>query len=83
MEFIKVIEEVKSHLSILSLQEKVLLLKNVCHAPLDYRDGAFYLNGKEYTEVRMSDYLKIKEHWMTVHEFDKIYLYLENTKKNE
>lgn len=83
MDFIKVVEEVKQYLSTITLQEKILLLKNVCHAPLDHRDGVFYLNGKEYTEVRMRDYFKIREHWMSLHEFDKIYIYIQNTKKKE
>ena len=83
MEFLQVVKKVKEYLKTLSLQEKAILFKTLFQSPIEYKDGAFYLSDKEYTLNRTSDYFEIREHWMSMHEFDKLYEYIEINNKNE
>ena len=83
MEFLQVVKNVKEYLKMLSLQEKVILFNTLFNSPIEYKDGAFYLSGKEYTTNRVNDYFSIREHWMSMHEFDKLNQYIENKKKIE
>jgi len=83
MRFLQVVNEVKNQLSACSLEKKVQIFKEVLGFPISIEDGVFYVSGKEYTNNRFSDYLIIREHWMSMHEFDKLYLYFENLGEKE
>ena len=83
MEFLQVVKKVKEYLSKLSLQEKAILFNTLFQSPIEYKDGAFYLSNKEYSLGRTSDYFVIREHWMSMNEFDKLYKYIENKNENE
>lgn len=75
MKFTEVCSVVKDRLKHMSLIEKVILFEEFFESPVKYKDGIFYYSGKESNETRVSDYLAIREHWMNVHEFDKLYYY--------
>ena len=83
MRFLQVVNEVKNQLSACSLQEKAQIFKEVLQSPISIKDGVFYVSNKEYTNSRFSDYLIIREHWMSMHEFDKLYSYFENVMKKD
>ena len=83
MRFLQVVDEVKNQLSAISIQEKAQLFKEVLNCPINYSDGVFYVSSKQYTESRMRDYLSIREHWMNMHEFDRLFNYFENLKKKD
>ena len=83
MKFLYVVEEVKTQIEAYSLQQKISLFKEVLNYPIDFRDGVFYVFGSPYDEDRMRDYLKIREHWMSMKEFDKLFMYFENTEDNK
>jgi hypothetical protein len=83
MSFLQVVNEVKNQLSSRNLQEKAQIFIEVLRSPISIKDGVFYVSDKEYTENRFSDYLSIREHWMTMHEFDKLYNYFENVSKKD
>lgn len=83
MEFLQVVKKVKEYLKTLSLEEKAILFKTLFQSPIEYKDGVFYLSDKEYTLNRTSDYFEIREHWMSMHEFDKLYEYIQNKIQKE
>jgi hypothetical protein len=83
MEFSQVVKIVKDYLITLTIEEKINLFVKMFNAPVSYKDGGFYLADTEYDINRMNDYFKIREHWMSVKEFDKLYEYIENSNKNE
>lgn len=83
MEFLQVVKTVKDYLITLSIEQKIDLFNKLFESPVSHKDGVFYLSNKEYDFNRMSDYFKIREHWMSLKEFDKMYQYLENLNKNE
>jgi hypothetical protein len=83
MRFLQVVDSVKNQLSAYSLQEKAQIFKDVLHCPITITDGIFYVSSKLYPEHRMKDYLSIREHWMNMHEFDRLFNYFENLKKND
>lgn len=78
MSFLKIVNSVKAQLTAYSIQEKTQIFKEILDYPISIRDGVFYVYDKEYDNIRYSDYLNIREHWMNVHEFDKLYNYFEN-----
>ena len=75
MDFLHVIDSVKKSLNTLSIQEKTKLFKDVLNYPIDYIDGIFYVSSKEYSQDRIKDYLSIREYWMNLQEFNKLYYY--------
>jgi hypothetical protein len=83
MRFLQVVNEVKNQLSSCSLQQKAQIFKEVLQSPISIKDGVFYISDKEYNNNRFSDYLIIREHWMSMHEFDRLYIYFENLNKKD
>lgn len=81
MGFLLVVDEVKNQLSFLTVQEKAKLFRDVLYHFIDIRDNMYYVSGKPYTLEQFSDYLKIREHWMSMSEFDKLYEYFRNLSK--
>lgn len=75
MGFLQVVDEVKNQLSVLTVQEKAKLFKDVLHYPINIEDNVFYISHKMYDFDGFSDYLKIREHWMCMSEFDRLYEY--------
>ena len=73
MEFFKVCSYVKEKLKQMSVKDRTLLFKDLLRSPINYYDGAFYYNGKESTEIRISDYLQIRQHWMSMSEYNRLY----------
>lgn len=78
MRFLQVVDSVKNQLSAFPLQEKAQIFKEVLNCPITITDGVFYVSSKLYSENRMKDYLSIREHWMNMHEFDRLFNYFEN-----
>jgi len=83
MSLLKIVNSVKSQLTAFSIQEKTQIFKEILDYPISIRDGVFYVHDKQYDDIRYSDYLNIREHWMSVHEFDKLYNYFEIVNKND
>lgn len=83
MSFSKIVNSVKAQLASYSIQEKTQIFKEILDYPISIRDGVFYVYDKEYDNIRYSDYLNIREHWMSVQEFDKLYNYFEIVNKND
>jgi hypothetical protein len=83
MRFLQVVDEVKNQLSSFSIQEKASLFKEVLKCPISKKDGVFYISDKPYDDTRLSDYLQIREHWMSMQEFDALHTYFENKKVKE
>jgi hypothetical protein len=79
MKFSEVCDSVKLKLKEMPLEDKILLLKDMFRCPIDYKDGVYYFNTMPSDKVRISDYLQIREHWMSMNEFDRLYNYF---KKN-
>jgi len=75
MGFLQVVDDVKDQLSILSVQEKAKLFKDVLKYPITIEDGVYYIFNRSYDLNELSDYLKIREHWMSMSEFDKVFDY--------
>lgn len=75
MEFFKVCVYVKEKLKQMSVKDRTLLFKEFLRSPINYSDGVFYYNEKESTEHRISDYLQIREHWMGMSEYNRLYKY--------
>jgi len=73
MEFSKVCIDVNKKLKEMSLEDRVLLFKNIFAFPIDYKEGVFYYGSHEWDSIRMSDFLEINTHWLSVHEFDRIH----------
>ena len=83
MRFLQVVDDVKNQLNSYSFKEKIEIFKTVLNCPIYEKNGIFYLSEKEYDETKISDYLKIREHWMSMHEFDKLHNYFQNTKEKD
>ena len=83
MRFLEVVDSVKNQLKSISLEEKIAIFREVLHCPVSIRDGTFFVSNKEYDIHRMNDYLSIREHWMSMHEFDKLFNYFENISKKD
>jgi hypothetical protein len=81
MDFNKLTEYVDSILTKIPLQEKVNLFKTLFNYPVDYKDGKYYYGNNEWDEFRMSDFLTINQHWLSVPEYDKIHKHLTNNEK--
>lgn len=75
MGFLQVVDDVKDQLSVLSVQEKAKLFKDVLKYPITIEDGVYYIFNRSYDLAELSDYLKIREHWMSMSEFDKLFDY--------
>jgi len=75
MKFTEVCSFVKDRLKTMPLKEKVTLFKVIFESPIKYENETYYYSDKESNETRVSDYIAIREHWMNVHEFDKLYYY--------
>jgi hypothetical protein len=80
MEFSKVTKEVNEKLKSMSLEDRVSLFKNLFNYPIDYKDGVYSYGAHEWDETRMSDFLEVNMHWMSVKEFD--YIHYHFTKNN-
>ena len=72
MDFNSVTEFVNTKLKELTLGDRVLLFKTLFNYPIDFKDSKYYYSNNEWDEVRMSDFLKINEHWLNVPEFDRL-----------
>jgi Zn/Cd-binding protein ZinT len=79
MDFLKVVDEVKTQLSSFSVKQKAELFKEVLNYPISVKNGVFYVSGTAYDDVRLSDYLQIREHWMSMQELDTLHRYFGNT----
>ena len=73
MKFTEVCCFVNDKLKQMSLKDRVILFDEFFKSPISYKDGTFFYNGIESNETRISDYLSIRQHWMSVGEFDKLY----------
>lgn len=80
MEFFKVCAYVKEKLKEMSLEDKIILFKEFFRSPINYVDGAYFYTGKESDKNRVSDYLQIREHWMSMSEFNRLYNYFNDKK---
>ena len=80
MEFSKTCQLVNGHLDKLILADKVNLLKELFSYPISAKDGKYYYSNMEWDETRMSDFLEVNMHWMSVKEFD--YMHYHFTKNN-
>ena len=83
MRFLQIVDLVKNQLNALPLKDKAILFKEVLEYPIHIKDGVFYVYNTEYTNVRFTDYLNIREHWMSMQEFDKLFNYFENLNKKD
>lgn len=81
MGFLQVVDEVKDQLSVLSIQEKAKLFKDVLKYPILIEDGVYSIFNRSYDLNELSDYLKIREHWMSMNEFDKLFDYFTKLSK--
>lgn len=75
MGFLQVVDDVKDQLSVLSVQEKAKLFKDVLKYPITIENEVYYIFNRSYDLNELSDYLKIREHWMSMSEFDKLFDY--------
>lgn len=78
MKFTEVCSFVKDRLENMSLIERVIIFNKLFKSPVSYKDGIFFYNDEESNETRISDYLSIKQHWMSVGEFDTLYIHFKN-----
>lgn len=81
MEFLNVCENVKTHLKQMPLEEKVILFKDFFRSPINYKDGTFFYSGLSSNKTEVSAYLQIREHWMSMQEFDRLNDYFTNLDK--
>jgi hypothetical protein len=77
MDFSTVTKVVNEQLNNMSLPERVVLFRDIFKFPIDYKNGLYFYVHQEWEEVRMSDYLKIYQNWLDVHQFDRLYDYFE------
>lgn len=80
MEFFKVCGYVKEHLKQMSVEDKTLLFKDLMRSPINYVDGAYYYTGRESTKTIVSDYLQIREHWLSMSEYNRLYKHFNDKK---
>ena len=83
MDFLKVVDEVKKQLNTFSIKQKAELFKEVLKYHISEKDGVFFISGNAYDNTRLSDYLKIREHWMSMQEFDVLHKHFENERTKE
>lgn len=81
MEISKLTQFVDEELNKLTTEQKVLLFKELFDYPLAFKEGIYYYGHHQWDETRMKDFLSISQHWMTIQEYDKVFIFLNEKKK--
>jgi hypothetical protein len=81
MEFLHLCEYVDGRLNLMSLEQKVILFRDVLGFPIDLTYNKYKYYDTIWDETRMNDFMRISEHWLTVNEYDKLNYYFMNLSK--
>jgi hypothetical protein len=77
---LQICNHVNEKLNKLSLEERIKIFKDLLNYPVDYIDEVYYHNGSISDKEIVSSYLQIRQHWMRMQEFDKLFEYFKNEK---
>lgn len=75
MNLLEVCVFVKDNLKKLSLQEKINVFREILNWNVQQDNSTFCYDGKEVNELNMTDYLEIRQNWLSITEIDKLYKY--------
>lgn len=78
MEFLHLCKYVDERLNLMSVHQKVILFRDVLNYPIDSSYSNFKYCGMVWDETRMSDFLQITQHWLSVPQYDKLYKFFMN-----
>ena len=78
MRFTQVSEYVDSILENMSLDQKVILFKEVLNCPVDLKYDKYFYLGQEWDHLRMKDFMRITQHWLSVNQYDVLYKHFKN-----
>lgn len=78
MEFLQICKYVDERLNLMSLEQKVILFRDILKFPIDSTYSKFKYCGMSWDETQMNDFLQISQHWLSVPQYDKLYKYFMN-----